>query len=270
VTARRPARLLARAVMATRGVDTAYRLFDRARSRAIVRWASEVVLDEFNTLAYERDDTYDPGSSAFRSRLFPWEAAAIRQHFDPPPGRILLGGAGGGREAFALADRGYEVVAFEPAIHLAAAMAERAMATPSVQAFRARYEDLPRLAAARPGDRGADVRDLGPFVAAIMGWGSFSHLTTCAARIAALASLGDATTGPILVSFLSFDDRRRGGRPGTRDGAGDNFSIFIGYFHTVNAPELEELAHASRLEVVALNTDETESPWPHTILRRAG
>lgn len=256
---RRREPLLARALLATRTVDSAYRLFDRARSRAVVRWASARVLAEFNAIAYESDDVYHPATASFRSRLFPWEAAALRDHFDPPPGRVLLGGAGGGREAFALAESGYEVVAFEPAPELAAAMAARAASMPLVRAFRAGYADLPRLFPAGPTGAGADVGDLGPFAVAVMGWGSFSHLPTRDARLSALKSVGAATTGPILVSFLAF---------GGPDEGADNFSIFVGYYHTVSAREFEGLAREAGLDVVALNTDETDSTWPHAILRR--
>lgn len=266
MTTRRRELLLARAILATRSVDTVYRRFDRLRSRLVVRWASDGVLAEFNTIAYERDDVYHPAQSTFRSRLFPWEAAAIQEHFPPPPARVLLGGAGGGREAFALAERGYEVVAFEPAPELAAAMATAS--TPLVHAYRAGYEDLPRLFAARTGDTGSDLHALGTFTAAVMGWGSFSHLATHAARVDALRSVAAVTTGPILVSFLAFGEQS-GTRPAGRgDKGSENFSIFIGRYHTVGARELEDLAREAGLAVVALNTDETDSAWPHAIMRR--
>jgi len=267
VSLRRGERLLARAILATKTVDTAYRRFDRLRSRAVVRWATRGVMTEFNAMAYERDDVYHPATERFRRRLFPWEAAAVRDHFDPPPGRVLLGGAGGGREAFALAERGYEVVAFEPAPELAEAMADRAASMPLVRAFRAGYEDLPQLFSPSPTEEGAHLRDLGPFAAAVMGWGSFSHLATRAARIDALRVVGEATTGPLLVSFLDFGGPDVGNAGRDEDGA-ENFSIFIGYYHTMGVRELEELVRAAGLEIVALNTDETDSTWPHAVLRR--
>ena len=64
------------------------------------------------------------------------------------PGRLLIGGAGGGREAFALAARGYEVVAFEPSAALARSMVQHAPAGISVEALIGRYEDLPWLTSA--------------------------------------------------------------------------------------------------------------------------
>jgi len=261
-------RLIARGILSTRAVDKVGRLFYRARSAAVVRWASPAVMTEFNALAYGRDDVYRPGTPTFRNRWFPWEAAAIREHFDPPPGRILVGGAGGGREAFALAAMGYEVVAFEPAANLAEAMAANVPESAPVQAFRAAYEDLPRLEPVDPTGTGADLKDLGPFAAAVMGWGSFSHLPSVEDRVQALRSMGEATDGPILVSFLTFRQQERVPRERRPRHWGDNFSIFIGYYHTLSEEELNELAQAAGLTVVALNTDETESTWPHAVLRR--
>ena len=50
----------------------------------------------------------------------------FERYFPPPPAHILVGGAGGGREAFALLERGYRVTAFEPSEALAASMAAAA------------------------------------------------------------------------------------------------------------------------------------------------
>lgn len=264
---RRVARWSARAIAATRGIDAAYRRFDRLRSRAVVRLASDAVLQEFNALAYQRDEVYDPGKPAFRDRLFPWEAVAIREHFPGAPGRVLLGGAGGGREALALAAQGYEVVAFEPAPRLAAAMAAEAATVPAVHPYRAGYEDLPRLAPARGQGPAHDVRRLGPFSCAVMGWGSFAHLPTPEARLASLRAFSEVTDGPILVSFLTMRDGP--GRSRHTGRRGDEFSVFIGYYHPVDEEEMTEIVDTAGLRVVAMCTDATDSLWPHMIVQRA-
>jgi hypothetical protein len=79
--------------------------------------------------------------------------------------------------------------------------------------------------------------------------------------------MADAVDGPILVSFLAFgaDDGRRGRGSDRR---GDAFSVFIGYHHVSTPSELQRLARASGLVVEHLETDESESSWPHAILRR--
>jgi hypothetical protein len=267
--ARRLDRAGARLGLVTRGVDRAYRAFDRARSKAVLRWAGTAVLAEFNALAYQSDATYAPGTAHFRRHLFPWETATIRAHFPQPPARLLIGGAGGGREALALADRGYEIVAFEPAAELAAGMAEHAPATAAVQAYVAGYEDLPRLAPARPGDPAVDLRDLGTFDAGLMGWGSFSHLRDHETRVHALRAMADAVDGPLLVSFLAFRPDGGGAQPGPRgELRADVFSVFIGYYHVGTTTELEQLARDADLSIVALDTDESESSWPHAVLQR--
>src|SRR5262245_29124446 len=103
----------ARLILATRFIDESYRLIDRARSTLVLALASDAVLARFNVLAYGRLEAYQLGSSAFR-HLFPWEKNVVATYFPPPPARVLIGGAGGGREVLALAEMGYEVVAFEP------------------------------------------------------------------------------------------------------------------------------------------------------------
>ena len=261
------ARWSARAIAATRGVDVAYRRFDRLRSRAVIRLASDDVLIEYNAIAYQRDEVYDPGTSTFRDRLFPWEAAAIRKHFPPPPGQVLLGGAGGGREAFALAALGYEVVAFEPAPGLAAAMAQRALSVPGVSPFRARYQDLPRLSSAVGSGYEQELHAFGSFSCAVMGWASFAHLPSRQARLTALQDFARLTDGPILVSFLTMRSADGGARPDGR--RGDEFSVFIGGYHPVDVAEIAELVEAAGLAVVAMYTDDTDSPWPHVVVRRA-
>ena len=76
--------------------------------------ASDRLLSKYNDLTYAHSDAYHPGSSRYRDALHPWEETVVGSHFPAPPSRVLIGAAGGGREAFALARRGYAVVAFEP------------------------------------------------------------------------------------------------------------------------------------------------------------
>ena len=259
------ARLLARLILATRWIDAAHSAFDKARSRAVVRMASDQVLMEFNALAYQKDSTYVPGAEQFRHHLFAWESATLRAHFPVAPARLLVGGAGGGREAFALAERGYDIVAFEPAAELAAGMADKA-STSSVRVFRGRYETLPDLDPARSGAAEGNLRALAPFDGAVMGWGSFSHLMSEESRIRALESMAAVVDGPIMVSFLAF--RRSGETAGRLNRRNDVFSAFIGYYHVSSPAELRRLAGAAGLEICYLETDEAESSWPHAVLRR--
>src|SRR6185436_8671386 len=91
------ARVGARLLAVSGGVDRMYRWFDRLRSELVAAWASPQVLDRFNEIAYGGAPRYQPESGVFRARLFPFEENALRDHFPPPPARVILGGAGGGR-----------------------------------------------------------------------------------------------------------------------------------------------------------------------------
>jgi hypothetical protein len=251
-----------RFILATRRLDRAYRKLDRLRSAAILAVASDAALDRFNAWTYESSASYRPGSEEFRTDLFPWEEQAIEQFFPRPPARLLVGGAGAGREPLALARRGYDVVAFEPVRELARGMADAAAAEQlSVDAYAGGYDGLERLESV-PGGTVRSAGSLGPFDAAIAGWGSFTHLRTRARRVATLDALARVTTGPLLVSFIAVradgDDADRSGvkrsllaRRGREPH--DRFSMFMGFQHPVSPAEVGELAATAGLEVIALD-----------------
>ncbi len=270
---------LARALFATSLVDRFYRAIDRARSELVAALVSDEVLDRFNDLAYGRDRSYRPEATSFRAYLFPWEEQTIERFFPQPPAHVLVGGAGGGREALALVERGYRVTAFEPSEGLAEALAARARGHESLAVHRSRYEDLPRLEGIA-GRAGVDVSELESVDAAIAGWGSFSHLRTYGLRVAALESLACTTDGPILISFLGLFDgesaptsalgrlrRAVPRRPGR--GPGDVFSVHIGFYHLTNEREVEALAVATGLEIVHRSFDTRDTNWPHVVFRRS-
>jgi hypothetical protein len=255
-------RLLARVLLLSRAVDRVYRYFDRLRSTLVLATASDDVLDAFNALAYSRTSAYVPGSSDFRRGLFDWERDAIDRYFPPPPGRVLLGGAGGGREAFALIELGYEVVAFDPAEPLVAAMRD-AHTAGGLRAYCGGYADLPRLR-----DQQGAVVDLGgepPFQAAILGWSSFAHLLSDTDRSSALRAVAALTQGPILLSY--FPDPS-GGRS---EAAGDGvkgwvrrramrrgrsvFSVQVGYYRLLQEAEVAALVREAGLEIVGEGRD---------------
>jgi hypothetical protein len=264
----------ARLILATRFIDNLYRAIDRARSALVLAFASDAVLARFNGLAYGGDEAYQPGASAFRGYVFPWEEKVVATFFPPPPARLLIGGAGGGREVLALAGRGYEVVAFEPSSALAAAMAGRVANGLNVRVYRASYEDLPRLFSARPEEPCGSLEGEPDFDAAILGWGSYSHLRTEEQRIRTLSSFARHVRGPILVSFYQFaahDVVSKGTRTERirkllKIGSGDRFSVYIGFTHDVSAPELATIAARSGLSIVHLNEDSRDTNWPHAVL----
>jgi hypothetical protein len=263
-----------RVILATRILDRAYARLDRVRSLAVLSLAPDATLDRFNDWAYSQSKAYRRGSAGFRRELFPWEEDVVRRFFPTPPARVLVGGAGSGREPVALAALGYDVVAFEPVTTLAGAV-NATDETGAVHWYRAGYEDLPTLASVEGGPS-ARLPDLGPFHVAIFGWGSFSHLRKDASRVAALRAFADVTLGPILVSFIALKGSgaararritrrllaRRGREPC------DDFSIQMGFRHPVSEDEIEALAEDAGLDVLELKFGSGETLAPYVVLRR--
>jgi hypothetical protein len=240
-------------VVSTAGVDRAYRVFDRLRSRIVLRCASAAFYDVYNDLTYARQNIYRAGTTAFRATLFPFEERAISSHFPPPPGTVLIGAAGGGREALALARWGYRVVAFEPAWPPATSLRQVCGELP-IETLVGRYEEIPLMRSTTYPPVTVDLRSRAPFEAAILGWTSFSHLRSDARCIETLREFGHLTRGPILLSYY----------PASDDGSSSGFLIGIGYYRKFSGAEIRELAGHAGLEIVHLDEEDN---WPHAIVR---
>jgi hypothetical protein len=268
-------RLAARAVRLTHLVDRAYRKFDRIRSSLLLATGSDAFFDEYNKLAFGGTAAYRADSPAFRRGLFDWEADAIRRYFPPPPGRVLIGGAGGGREALGLIEQGYSVLAFDPAVTLVDGM--RTVAGPGGQltALCGSYAELPRLT--QPGGGIVDLASQPPFDAAIVGWASFSHLRTDAERTHTLRAFAQLTRGPILVSY--FGDpapvdtspatgglrgwlARRSARRGR-----SVFSVQVGYYRLLRHEEMEGLVRSAGLKMLGADRG---GNWPYVVVAAEG
>jgi hypothetical protein len=266
------AECFARLILASRLIDKSYSFVERARSALILALAPEAVVTRFNDLAYGRDVSYSSDSPAFRQGLFAWEEKAIATYFPRPPARVLIGGAGGGREVMALVEKGYEVTAFEPSPPLAAAMSSRFAEQLSIKVYRARYEDMPHLFPARPDAPSTTLEAEPGFGAAILGWGSYSHVRTEAQRIRALSSFARCVRGPILVSFFQKppDQEAHTGRfrrKWLRRNSSDFFSVYFGFAHNVSVAELEAAANQAGLKIVHVNMGGTADVLsPHAVL----
>jgi hypothetical protein len=268
-------RFSARAVHFTSLVDRIYQRFDRLRSLLVLAFASDAFLAAHCQLAYDASSFYRADSSDFQHELFPWERSIVEKYFPAAPARVLVGGAGGGREAYALIRMGYSVAAFEPAPGLVATMRARAAADyPTLEVFRAGYENLPIIPAGA-GEPAVDLRQQPPFDAAILGWSSISHLLHDTARRDALANMAALTRGPVLVSY--FPERAAPGpalagggiltrlrRRALRRGK-SMFTMGVGYVRLLSDAEFRDIAERAGLEIVQLNG---QSDWPHAIVRR--
>lgn len=263
-------------ILASKLFDRIYRRFNRIRELAVVTFASDYALTKFNDRTYSEASRYQPDSTGYVSGLYPWEEEALQQHFPPPPGHILVGGAGSGREPFALSDLGYRVTAFEPVLSLVDAMQQQGSTKErvGVGCYAGGYEDLPYVISPDNVET-IHLSELGPFDAAIVGWGSFSHICDERQRQNTLRHFGELTSGPILLSFTSTREdgelrtskirsmllKRKHRHPA------DRFSMSMGFQHPVSEYEVNELASEAGLAVLKIDFSHT-SLAPHAVLQR--
>ena len=161
--------LLARLVRTSRVIDRGYLAFNRLRSRAVLALGGDRFFDAYNAIAYRDEPLHREGSGPRTLRA--WECDFIR-NLPPPPARILLGGAGTGREALAFAALGYQVVAFDSARPLVEEMQALAADQPAVEALLGGYQSLPVLH--RLNGEEVDLAARLEFDATYVGWASLS------------------------------------------------------------------------------------------------
>jgi hypothetical protein len=180
------------AVLANRALGFAHRQVGR-----IDRLMPELALTFFGDAEVERDGLLSNygARTAYVSEanqalgLYPFEARAIEAYFPKPPAKILLPGAGAGREAFALRSAGYEVDAFDASPALVDAACARG------GAGAVRLSELERWI-----DEGTENGQ--PFDAIFTGWALWTHLVHRKDRLAALAGFRRVCPkGPVLLSF---------------------------------------------------------------------
>lgn len=272
---RHVAALGARLLRASMFVDWLFGRYTQIRGFLVTSLAGDAVLDAYNDLTYGATSVYDAAAPDFRAHLFNWEADMVARVFPPAPARVLIGGAGGGREAFVLAERGYQVTAFEPSSVLAASMADRAATVhAAVEVLLGRYQDLPvlrRFDTGEPVDLTADVR----FDVAMLGWSSFSHIRHRRERIATLQRFAAVTDGPVVASFFlrpaTLGSRHWLGRMANRLGLrseGDSFTPHIGFFHLSSEEELAREVAEAGLELVAASYNASDGYWPWIAVAR--
>jgi hypothetical protein len=253
---------------ADRLADRAHALEARLRDEILWACVPEAGRDALTSAIYARQQGYAPGGARFEAGLFEWEARLLEHPRVPRGGRVLLGGAGGGRELRALCERGYQVTAFEPCEALEREARSVAAAWPGARVVRGAYRDL---GAAVEGEGAlVSLRVDAPYTLVIAGWRSLSHVLDAGDRLAvfkAFASL--APDAPTLVSFLS---RRGAPRPEgravrairrtlARSGApaslpdGAAFIPSAGFAVALARAEMEEIAVAIDRELVVCETE---------------
>lgn len=199
--------------------------------------------------------------------LFDWEERWFDADLPPRPGKILVGGAGTGRELRHLARLGHALVAFDPVPSFLARARTMEGGAPSPVILAGAYEDLvePETECAR--GFASAVESHAPFDAVLLGWGSFTHLVTARDRQALLEKLRTlCPSGPLLGSFWTRADDApprtgRSIRLGRRLGAllagsrppctepDDVIRGHCGFAHLFTPTELHALARSAGYEV---------------------
>jgi len=159
-------------------------------------WFDREDLAAATALAYGRWSRYaDPEYNV--SGLNSWEVGALERHFAGCR-RLLVAGAGGGRECVALARRGLEVVGFDcsPSLvrHASSLLKELGLGATVVLA-----------------DPDGVPSGLPVFDGVVVGWGAYMHIPGRGSRIEFLRRLREHVKdgGPILLSFFTRPERSR-------------------------------------------------------------
>jgi SAM-dependent methyltransferase len=261
-----------------RGVSKLHAWHTALRDEIAVAWLDPSLRGLATELAYGSLRNYLPGGSTFQSGLHAWELEIIATPPFPPAGRLLLGGAGGGRELVALRARGYDVVAFEPSEVLVAGAARAVASDPGAEVHRGSFEDLV-LAVERGSGPLAGLASA-RFDAVVLGWGALSHVLEHDQRVALMRALRAlCPTGPVLASYFTDDDPerrprahaptaprarlraafRRLGAPGTHS-EGMAYGR-VGFMHLFVDEEVAHMARESGYTVLL----RAQAPFPHVV-----
>lgn len=205
--------------------------------------------------------------------LFSWEEEALEACFPAAPSRLLLGAAGGGREARALIARGHEVLAFEPSQDLLARLRATPCASPSrLHAHPGCYEDLSSDTALRRA-----VEAHAPYNGVIIGWGSLTHILYDRDVVSLLRVFLELAPGaPVLASCLqgappeTSKARRRLRRLLTRlvrdperFSGGARFDGLIGFYRGYRRDHIDRLARQAGYRIERFRDRDV---YPHAVL----
>ena len=240
-----------------RGALAFARVMEIFVAEAAVAWVARSKRDAIITAIYDRHIAYAPGGRQHDRQLDPWEREALRRMALPEGARILVGGAGGGREAFALAAEGYDVLAFDPSPELVRRGSAATPAGTTCTLVCASYADLVEGVERGTGPLANPFTDWRP-AAIIIGRGSFAHLWDVSQRVPLLRSLRRlAPTAPVLLSYYQESTslprsqrllRQRVFRRATADDA-VTFSMHGGFVAGMTEPELKVLAQQAGYRV---------------------
>jgi hypothetical protein len=242
-------------------------------------WTRPPQREAINQIIWGRRTGYLPGGFTFGTGLSDWERRAITEPPFPKSGRILLGGAGGGRELIPLCRRGFDVVAFEPS-ELCEGARQAISSFPNSAVIRASYRDLVTAAQEHTGPLASHVLGTS-FDAVLFGWQSFDYVFTESDRRDLLcATRTIAPKAPLLLSFWMVQGAENGkldrlrprirqicqmlGAPSARS-PGEVFWPWAGFMrHLVSQSELEAAANGSGYRILYFRP--SLASYPHAML----
>jgi hypothetical protein len=200
--------------------------------------------------------------------LFEWERRWFAAALPPAPARILLGGAGRRREADWLWQQAFELVAFDPVPAFAAKTPDQLVGA---------YEGLVRPSNLSEVHFRDAVLARAPYDAAVLGWGSFTHLVCADDRASVLRFLRQHVSGNVLLSVWLCTGhlqqaltKRLGSlvgralrRRSTRALERDQILPHCGFSHAFEREELQDLATEARYR---LQWEGDQHDFPHATL----
>lgn len=263
---------------AERVLNAAARLHTLFWDEVLWAWFGPQRREAINRIIWGRANSYLPGGNTFERGLFEWERLAIAKPPFPQAGRILLGGAGGGRELVQLCRRGFDVVAFEPS-GLCDGARQAVSSFPNSVVVQASYRDLVTAAQEHTGPLASHVLNAS-FDAVLFGWQSFDYVLTELDRHELLCATRTlAPKAPLLLSSWMVRDAENGrldclrppirricellGAPSARR-PGDVFWPCGGFLHLMSQGELEAAADGSGYRILDFRPSAVS--YPHAML----
>jgi hypothetical protein len=256
-----------------RAAHYAHRIEELVREELLLALLPPEHRSEFTLLSYSRLSAYLPGGETFEWGLMPWERTVLEHPAIPRGGRVLLAGAGGGRELQALADRGFSIFAFEPTEVLLRGAKVVAAKARDAACVKASFQDLVTA-----------VHGVGPLATisqpidlVYFGWGSFTHVTETEEQLATLRAVKQlAPRAPLVVSFWlrwppidsqseRFRKRLRAMlavATAAKTPPGLTFHTRSGFGYRFERSEFEALAERAGYRVLTFLDDE----FPHAVL----
>lgn len=252
------------------GVQRAFQIHEAVRDEIFLAFTPPVERPRVTGLAYSENPVrYVPGGTHFDGGLFDWERAAIPLLGLGATSRLLIAGAGGGRELTGFAPLVGEVVAFEPSAPLCETAAQVGRRLGNVAVHLGSYQDFLDAANGRGGPLAGA---LGPYDAAVLGRNSLGHLTDSADRLAVLKALRKTSPAARVLATVTM---RRGAEDigqsprvrrilrrafgtlgGQRVDDGLRYVRTRGFLHQFTYDEIAELATRAGYSVVSRET------WP--------